>query len=173
MGDDAATLRRRRRQWGPAPVLVRPEGRTDSRAIGPGGPITVKPKGLTDLTARRYGPPEGGILRVRLYSVSNLPANKRVRQIEHRVRPVADSHRHPTYLPTSGHVKQRQRQRRRQHDSHCGVMCCQVWRKNLRRPACWSRRMQSQRLGLILSGFVWPDPVCGLSDTWPVQLLAD
>ena len=24
--------------------------------------------------------------------------------------------------------------------------------------------------GLILSGFVWPDPVFGLSDTWPVQL---
>ena len=68
---------------------------------------------------------------------------------------------------TSGHVKQRQRQRRRLHDSHCGVMRCQVWRKNLRRPACWSRRMQSQRLGLlILSGLV----LYGLIlSAWPVK----
>ena len=54
---------------------VRGPLRVCDRAIGPEGPITVKPKGLTDLTARRYGPPEGGILRVRLYSVSNLPTN--------------------------------------------------------------------------------------------------
>ena len=71
---------------------------------------------------------------------------------------------------TSGHVKQRQRQRRRLHDSHCGLIRCQVWRKNLRRPACWSRRMQSQCPGLV-----WPDPVLdlssySLSDTWPVEL---
>ena len=34
------------------PIIVRPEGRTDSRAIGPEGPITVKPvQGLTDLKA--------------------------------------------------------------------------------------------------------------------------
>ena len=104
-----------------------------------------------------------------LYSVSNLLPNKRAQS---SLRHVPGSHFWSTIrLPTSGHVKQRQRQRRRLHDSHCGVMCCQVWRKNLRtlvssnaKPTAWP--------GLILSGFVWPDPVCGLSDTWPVQLLA-
>ena len=47
---DAATPRRQ----GPSTcVIVRPEGRTDSRAIGPKGPITVKPNGLTGLKARQ------------------------------------------------------------------------------------------------------------------------
>ena len=42
--------------------------------------------------ARRYGPPEGGLLRVWLCSLLKRPANKRVRQIGHRIWPVPDSH---------------------------------------------------------------------------------
>ena len=75
---------------------------------------------------------------------------------------------------TSGHVKQRQRQRRHLHDSHCGLICGRVSQKKFAetgllvssnaKPTAWP--------GLILSGFVWPDPVCGLSnyglsDAWP------
>ncbi len=75
---------------------------------------------------------------------------------------------------TSGHVKQRQRQRRRLHDSHCGVMCCQVWQKNLQRPASSNAKPMAWP-GLILSGFVWPDPVwclaCRIAD-WCVAASA-
>ena len=53
MGMASTTTASMTTSGGPAPVLVRPEGRTCSRAIGPEGPITVKPKGLTDLKARR------------------------------------------------------------------------------------------------------------------------
>ena len=74
-------------------------------------------------------------------------------------------------FPTSGYLHQRQRQRRR--GSHRGSICCQVWRKNLRRP-------DAGLVGDVLnymacsdpawSGLVQSDPVCGLSDAWPVQL---
>ena len=67
-------------------------------------------------------------------SASNLPPNRRVRQIKHRIRPVPDSHLHPTRLPTSGHVKLRQRQRRHRHGRCHGLIRGQVSQKNLRRP---------------------------------------
>ena len=139
--------------------------------------------------ARRYGTPEGVLVWpassglcvlmtarltaghcVWLYSVFKLLPNKRAQSSLRHVACAWVILAHSNCLPTSGYLYQRQR--RRQHDSHCGVMCCQVWRKNLRRPACWSRRRHVQWPGLILFGLVWPDPACGLSnyglsDAWP------
>ena len=76
--------RRRRRcdvltSGGPAlHVIVRPEGRTCSRAIGPRGPITVKPKGLTDLKARQPATAyQRRVVCTAILPVLKAPANKR------------------------------------------------------------------------------------------------
>ena len=166
-----------------AACIVGPKGPTDSRLSGLGA-RTVKPKGLTVLTAvlcvlMTAGLKAGRQLRATMWP---LPVLKATSQQAGTIKacgmwPVTDSYlriqtaclssRRLDYMSglgptaTSGHVKQRQRQRRRLHDSHCGVMCCQVWQKNLRRPACWSRRRRVQRPGLILilAGVSWW-PVC-------------
>ena len=137
------------RHWTSVRPAFRPARlkRAYSRAIGPDGPITVKPKGLTGLKARQRATAYG----YALYPTC-LPTNGHSHQA--CAKPVTGSHfRSTNCLATSGHVKQRQRQRRRLHDSHCGVMCCQVWRKNLRtlvssnaKPTAWP--------GLILSGLI-------------------
>ena len=54
MGDAGVAATSRRQGGGSSTCVVRPEGRTCDRAIGPRGPITVKPEGLTDLRARLW-----------------------------------------------------------------------------------------------------------------------
>ena len=160
----------------------------------------LKPEGLTP-----EGPATAYQRRVvcTAIPVLKVPPNKRA-QIEHRIWPVTDSHHALSpnnghskpalsslrldYISglgptaTSGHVNQRQRQRRRLHARIADNVLSGLAEKfaetgllvsSNAKPMFWP--------GLILSGFVWPacglsnvwpDPVCGLSDTWPVQLLA-
>ena len=114
------------------------------------------------------GPPEGGILRVRLYSVSNLPTNGYGRSsIEYglwltRTGNLPPNKRAPVSTPTTARVASRIDlwQSLAEKFAEAGLLV-----SSNAKPTAWP--------DLILSGFVWPDPVCGLSDTWPVQLLAD
>ena len=115
-----ATLRRRcdvnvdARGGGPAPACV----------IGPKGPMDDPPEGgpLRAGTVRLTVDFDGSFALssnglptnwhgkssveygqcLTHISASNLPPNRRVRQIKHRIRPVPDSHLHPIRLPTSG-----------------------------------------------------------------------
>ena len=109
-----------------------------------------------------------------LYSVSNLPPNKRA-QSSLRIWPVTDSHlpchpiclrnkraRQTTSTPTTAPARLALRSNvlsgLAEKFAEAGLLV-----SSNAKPMAWP--------GLILSGFVWPDPVCGLSNTWPVMIL--
>ena len=110
------TAMRRRRRRCDVPT---PRGSQHVCVIGPEGPIIVRPEGLTGLKAR-----QPATVRATALPVLNLHPNKRARQIEHRIRPVPDSHQqHQIYLSTSGRLHRRRHRR--------GSICCQSWPENL------------------------------------------
>ena len=187
-------MRRRRRRRDVAATSRRQGARGLACVIGPEGPMDDPPEGgpLRAGTVRLTADFDGSFALssnglptnwhgkssveygqcLTHISASNLPPNRRVRQIKHRIRPVPDSHLHPIRLPTSGFAVEPEGSTYNRpwkiwpmvpvstpttvnrHGSHRGLIRDQVSQKNLRRrgPACWFS-------GLKAKPMAWPDPV--------------